>query len=179
MKATPNRFQSALLKTTAAAVIFVSPAAFAANQYYDINATSGLTAGASTWDSGTTSAWAAITSPGVNAPGLWVANNDAYFQTSGTNTVTLSGTVSARYLRQEGANGAGTTISGGTALQIGAGGVYNNVNTGQPLTINSPVTLTASQTWYAANRIYAGQVITAGGNALTLDANNNGGNSLL
>jgi hypothetical protein len=79
VKPTPNPFQSALLKTTAAAVIFVSPAAFAANQYYHINATSGLTAGASTWDSGTTSAGAANNSPGVTAPGLWGANNDAYF----------------------------------------------------------------------------------------------------
>ena len=119
--------------------------AHAASAYYDTSNASGLTPGAATWDAGTTPAWATSATPGTADPGLWTNGNDAFFQTGGTNTVTISGTVIANSLTQT-TNGTVTTISGGT-LQLGLGGLANTGNSA--LTINSDVVLDASQNWNA------------------------------
>jgi hypothetical protein len=115
----------------AAMCVTTAPCLFAAEQYYDVSSASDLTAGNAIWDSGTTAAWADSATPGTAVPGVWVDGNNAIFQTGGTSTVTLSGSVSAASLTHASGTttlaGSGTltltngvTLSGGT-LNIGSG----------------------------------------------------------
>jgi hypothetical protein len=115
----------------AAMCVTTAPCLFAAEQYYDASSASDLTAGNAIWDSGTTAAWADSATPGTAVPGLWVDGNNAIFQTGGTSTVTLSGSVSAASLTHASGTttlaGSGTLtltngviLSGGT-LNIGSG----------------------------------------------------------
>ncbi|BCU77859.1 autotransporter-associated beta strand repeat-containing protein [Luteolibacter sp. LG18] len=155
-----KRFLPALLGST----VVLSPlAASAASQYFDTTNASGLTAGTATWDTGVTAAWANSAAPGTASPVVWIAGSDAFFQTGGTNTVTVSGTVDANSLTQT-VNGTATTIGGGT-LQIGAGGVANTGN--QTLVLNSAITLTAGQAWNAASAITVGGAIGGTGFGIT------------
>ncbi len=137
----------------------------AASAYYDISNASGLTPGAATWDAGTTPAWATSATPGTAAPGVWTNGDDAFFQTTGTNTVTISGTVIANSLTQT-LGGTTTTISSGT-LQLGLGGLANTG--GNALTINSDISLSGSQTWNANNNTTTvGGIIGDGGSGYFL-----------
>ena len=142
----------------AAALIGTGAEAFAASVYFDTSATSGLTPGTAQWDVGTTAAWATSSSPGTTAPVVWANGNDAYFQTAGVNTVTISGTVIANTLTQT-TNSTATTITGGLLQINAAGGIVNSGNSA--LTINSAITLNnASATTYTFN---AGNTISIGG----------------
>src|SRR5689334_21825306 len=65
----------------------------AVTQYWDVNgATAGL-GGSGTWDVGTTPNWNVSTGTGTAT--VCTNGNDANFQGSGTNTVTLSGAITA------------------------------------------------------------------------------------
>lgn len=139
---------------------FASQSAQAALQYFDTTNASGLTAGTATWDAGTTSTWATSASPGTAAPTTWTNGNDAFFQTAGVNTVTISGTVIANSVTQT-TNSTATTIGSGT-LQIGSAGLTNSGNSA--FTINSAVTLGASQTWNATAATTIGGAIGDGSN---------------
>jgi fibronectin-binding autotransporter adhesin len=116
----------------------------AADRYFDTTIDAGLAAGTATWDTGATEAWS-DTSAGESDPLLvWAAGDDAFFQTGGNNTVTLSGTVTANSLSQS-VDGTATTISGGT-LSIGNGGIAAGTSNGI-LTISSNISLGANQIW--------------------------------
>ena len=97
-----------------------APCLIAADQYFDSSSASGLTAGSATWDAGSTAAWASSSTPGTAAPGIWENGNDAFFQTGGTSTVTLSGSVAAASLTH--ASGS-TTLIGGGSLALTSGTV--------------------------------------------------------
>jgi hypothetical protein len=108
------------LKTCLYTALCVSaaPCLVAAEQHYDTSSANGLTAGNSIWDSGTTAAWADSATPGINAPGVWLDGNDAIFQTGGTSSVTLSGSVNAASLTH--ASGT-TTLTGNGTLTLSNG----------------------------------------------------------
>ncbi len=153
MKPRPNR-QTILVAIIVSASI---PSIHAANRYWDISATNGLTAGNGTW--GTSSFWATTASPGTSTPGAWTAGSDAFFQTAGTNTVAIAaGGVSANSVTQTTNSTATTISSGGGSLTItGAAGIVNSGNS--TLTINSALILSGTNT-YTFN---AGSTITMGG----------------
>lgn len=111
--------------------LLFAPALHAADQYFDTSSASGLTAGNTIWDAGTTSAWAANAAPGTTAPVAWINGNDAFFQTGGTSTVTLNGSVTAASITHSSGTTTlagtgvlaltnGVTLSGGT-LNVGSG----------------------------------------------------------
>ncbi len=167
------RIVAARLLAFVAAWLAVSSAR-AVNQYFDTSSASNLTAGTATWDVGATAAWAATTTPGATAPVVWANGNDAFFQTAGANTVTISGTVIANTLTQT-TNGTVTTISGGT-LQLGTT-LTNSGNSA--LTINSALTLSNTLTVTATSAVTLGGNISgafaltkAGASALTLTGTN-------
>lgn len=117
----------------------------AAARYFDVSNASNLTPGTATWDVGVTSAWATSATPGATAPGIWANNNEAFFQTGGTNTVTISGTIAANALTQT-TTGTVTTISGGI-LQLGNGTAGTLSNTGNGLlAIQSSINLSGALT---------------------------------
>jgi autotransporter-associated beta strand protein len=160
-----------------------SGVASAANKYWDpIDPSTGpANGGIGTWSTG-----------GGNGTGLWRsaatggnrqahdAIDDAFF-TAGSGTVTLNGTIGTNSVTFE--SGAGAyTISGGTRLELGAGGLTNNSTSLQ--TISSALRLnggnrtinTASGNILISGVIdqdAAGRELTKSGNsALTLSANN-------
>jgi hypothetical protein len=102
----------------------------AADQYFDTSSANGLTAGNAMWDAGTTHAWAANAAPGTTPPGGWVNGNDAFFQSGGTSTVTLSGPVTAASIT----HASGTTTLAGTGSLTLTNGVTLS---GGTLTIGS------------------------------------------
>ena len=110
-------------------------------RYWDTSSTAGLQGGAGTWNTAT-AAWSNGT--GGNSTLLaWRDNVPALFQ-SGTNTVTVSGTIAVDSIAQS-VNGTSTTISGGTLQLNGTGGISNGVSSGnQPLTINSALVLNSA-----------------------------------
>jgi hypothetical protein len=147
-----------LLFIVTAPGLIVNPAMAAGTQYWDKNA--------ETWDV-STSNW----SPNLDGGSLtiWSDSNDAVFSAgtghSGTFTVTVSDTRQANSITIE----EGTlTFSGGTALQIGTGGLTLNSSAGA-VTISSPITLGGSQSWEnnSANTLTVNGAITSGGNTLT------------
>jgi fibronectin-binding autotransporter adhesin len=155
----------------------------AANKYWDPvdPGSSPVNGGTGTWSVG-----------GGNGSGLWRnaltggnqrawdAADDAFF-TGGSGTATLSGTIDANSVTFE--SGAGAyTISGGTRLDLGAGGLTNNSTSLQ--TISSAMRLnggnrtinTASGNiliFGVIDQDAAGRGLTKSGNSvLTLSANN-------
>lgn len=110
-------------------------------RYWDTSSTAGLQGGAGTWNTAT-AAWSNGT--GGNSTLLnWRDNVPALFQ-SGTNTVTVSGTIAVGSIAQS-VNGTSTTISGGTLQLNGTGGISNGVSSGnQPLTIGSALVLNSA-----------------------------------
>ncbi len=150
----------------------------AANLYFDVSSASNLTPGTAQWDVGSTAAWAVSAAPGATAPGLWSNANDAFFQTAGTNTVTISGTVIANSVTQT-IGGTATTISGGT-LQLGNGTTGTISNTGDTvLSLGSAVafsgnaTITATAPIVLSGNLSGSFSLTkTGTNALTLSGAN-------
>ena len=140
-----------LMAITAAAIaVLGSGIAQAAVKTWDADsATAGLQAGDGAWDSGTN--WS---SSGANV--AWTDGDDASFTTSGTDNVTIGGTVQANLLN---IGGPTVNISGGT-LQIGTGGISSTNGGSAPVTINSAVSLNGSQTW--ASRWNTTKTIVAG-----------------
>lgn len=117
--------------------LLLTQSAFPAAQYWDTSTASGLQAGTSTWDSAT-GAWSTGTS-GSDPLLVWTDGNDAYFQTSGVNSVTINGTVQVGTLNYSG--GTSTTLNGGV-LQIGSTTTPNGISgNSTALTINSAVML--------------------------------------
>jgi hypothetical protein len=105
--------------------------ASAADRFFDATSASGLTPGNAVWDAGTTAAWASSPAPGTAAPGTWTDGDDAFFQTGGTSTVTLSGPVTAASITHS----SGTTTLAGTGVLsltngVSLGGGTLNVGTG-------------------------------------------------
>ena len=91
----------------------------AGTKYWDTSTASGLNAADGIWDTGTTANWSATT---AGTTLTTFANGDsAYFQTAGTQNVTVSGTVSPLQILNV-TNPTTTTISGG-AINLGSGGV--------------------------------------------------------
>ena len=187
---------SAVAATTLLAMSSVSTA----QRHYDTGIGSNLTPGTATWDL-VTNAWATTATPGVAAPGLWVDANTAFFNTGGTNTVTISGAVSAAGLTTTVANtvtninGGALTLTGniatsgaGTSLSIGSGtavtlGANIAVTSLSAVTINGAIgetggarSLTKSTgnivlTLTGANTYTGGTIVTGG--TLQLSGGNN------
>ena len=156
---TRHLFLFALRTALAVAAVFSTARASAANRYFDVSNGNNLTAGVATWDVGTTAAWAASATPGATAPGLWANADDAFFQTAGANTVTISGTVQANTLTQT-TSGTITTITGGT-LQIGNGTAGTMTNSGSGvLSIGSALTLSGNATVSATAPVLIGGAIS-------------------
>jgi autotransporter-associated beta strand protein len=108
----------------------------AGSLYWDFDATSDLTAGDGNWSD---SKWATSATPGTATPGAWADGSDAYFQTGGSNNVTIA---------------SGTAYANGLFLA-------NSVN-GTILILNGPGTLTT-----AGINIGKGQVIVRGSSVIT------------
>lgn len=157
----------------------VSPV-HAASKYWDRDGdSSGLQPGDATWDTGSTATWS--TAAAGTTLDVWNDNDKAFFQTGGTNNVTLLGTVEALGIAQGGA-GTVTTISGGTALHLGADGIDNNLEGANgAITVNTGIILTANQTWSTANTTgvsitvanVAGSAAEGGTHTLTIDLSSN------
>jgi autotransporter-associated beta strand protein len=136
--------------------------AVAANNNYAIDGAvyySGAMATA-TWQGGS-GVWAAGNSANWSTGSGYAWENKetaAVFNTGGTNTVTISGTVIAHGLTFN-TGAAGYTFSGGS-LTVTGGGIMAN----ESVTIGVPVTIGAPQTW----TITAGKTLTIGGNVHTV-----------
>ncbi|MEO8616469.1 MAG: autotransporter-associated beta strand repeat-containing protein [Luteolibacter sp.] len=151
--------KSTLRPVAFAAVIvsFLGNSVQAGNRYFDTATTANLQGGTGTFDLGTTSVWSTVTG-GSNPLVTFTSGDDGFFQTGAVNTVTLSGTVIANSLTQT-TNTTATTISGGTLLTINSGGLSNTGN--QAFTINSAISLGASQNWFAnTNTLVVGGTVT-------------------
>lgn len=148
----------------------ISLPCYAAPKYFDTTVDPGLLAGTATWDAGTTAVWSSASAGDSDPLLFWDSGDDAFFETVGANIVTLSGTVIANSVSQA-VNGTVTTIAGGTALQLGGGGLNNSAN--QALTVNSPINLSGNQSWNSTGAItVAGPISqTATGFALTKTGN--------
>ena len=147
--------------TTTLAALLIPGTSPAVSLYFDTSAANGLNAGAATWDVGTTSVWATSPVPGTEAPGVWSNGSDAFFETGGVNTITISGAVSASSVTQSViSSGTATTIGGGT-LQISVGGLTNTTISNSALIINSALTLADSTVFINTGTSSAG--ITIGG----------------
>ncbi len=150
---------------------------FAANKYWDTSATAGLQPGNGIWDTGSTALWNDVVG-GTNPLTTWAANDDAFFQTGGTNVVALSGTIQANSVSFLAATD--TTLNGGT-LQLNSATVGINgagASDTSNLTINSAVTVGASQAWQTSvgTVLTVNGNITGTGNTLTLSNGGSGGN---
>jgi len=154
---------------------FLSLPAFAASKYWDtIDANGALNSGTGVWDTGSTALWN-TSSTGANTPLVtWADNDDAFFQTGGTNVVTLSGTINANSVTMGSATK--TTLNGGTLILNGASGFTDLTADSSTMTVNSAVVLGAAQAWQTSN----GTTLTLNGNvtgtfALSLSNGGSGG----
>lgn len=126
------------------------PVTRAASLYWDGNST---TAGAGTTPTGTwgtSNFWNTDSTGGAGTFSTATSLADDLFFSAGTDatgspTITVSGTQSARSLTFD--EGAAVTLSGGTAIQLGSGGITVNSGITGGVTISSSLTLEASQTW--------------------------------
>ena len=126
------------------------PVTRAASLYWDGNST---TAGAGTTPTGTwgtSNFWNTDSTGGAGTFSTATSLADDLFFSAGTDatgspTITVSGTQSAKSLTFD--DGAAVTLSGGTAIQLGSGGITVNSGITGGVTISSSLTLEASQTW--------------------------------
>jgi fibronectin-binding autotransporter adhesin len=169
MKIRLNPFSRAAI-VVFCSISIVSLPCYAAPKYFDTTVDPGLLAGTATWDAGTTAVWSSASTGDSDPLLFWDSGDDAFFETVGANIVTLSGTVIANSVSQA-VNGTVTTIAGGTALQLGAGGLNNSANLA--LTVNSPINLSSNQSWNSTGSItVAGPISqTASGFVLTKTGN--------
>lgn len=136
---TPRRYARKL--ATGAAILFACSApALAVTEYWDTSTAAGLQSGTGTWDSGTATTWSTDPTNGSNPLLTWTNGNDAAFQTNGTNTVTISGTVQPINITQSLA-GTVTTIGGGAILLGNSTASSITLSNGGTLAINSAILL--------------------------------------
>ncbi len=154
--------RTALLKATPAliCIAFASGVAQAANKYWDTTSAAGLLAGSGTWDVGTTSLWSTTTAG--TALTTFATGDDAFFQTGGTNTVTLGANLTANAITQT-VTGTATTVNtgGGTQITLTTGNLTNSGS--QPLIINPNLILGASGTINTSNTMTLGGVLSDAG----------------
>jgi len=132
--------------------------ASAAVEFFDTSTSANLQSGSGTWDVNSTASWSSVTT-GSNPLLVWTDGNDATFQTAGTNTVTLSGSVTVGTLLQNG-SGNVTTISSGTGITVNTA-ITNNTN-GTAFTINSAVTLNGASVAVSPQGSTGSSVVLAG-----------------
>ncbi len=129
------------LSATTIGLLLPCPAS-AVQMYWDTSTDNGIQPGDGTWSSSTDALWSTDVA-GSNPLSMWTsAADDAVFYTSGTSAVTVT-SVAANNLTF---SGTGYTLSGG-AIAMGAGGITAN----ESATINSALSLGASQTWSVAD----------------------------
>lgn len=155
---TTPRFKPSQAAITLLALLGATSAQ-AANRFWDFSNSANLTAGAGIW--GTDARWAGNSTPGTTAPtNSWTTGDTAFFQTGGTNSVSIAAAgVSALSITQA-TSGTTTTLNsgGGSVTVTTSAGI---VNSGGTLTINSALVLgNATTTTYTFN---AGSTITVGG----------------
>ena len=112
--------------------------------YWDANTSAGLANGSGIWDTSVTAKWSTSTA-GSNPLVTWAADANAFFQTAGTLTATLSSaaTINLSSLTQASA-GTALTVAGGT-LQIDTNaGIVDAAGTNHSIIINSPVVLNSA-----------------------------------
>ncbi len=125
-------------------VALTSTVSQAANKYWDLNGTdAGLGAGVAPWDLSATN-WNTATA-GTAATVAFINGDDAFFQTAGTNTVTLDANLTANSITQT-TNATATTISSGTGTQITITSGRIDSTGNQPFVINPNVVLSAAGT---------------------------------
>lgn len=146
----------------------MTPQSPADTLYWDAN---GATAGSGVTPTGTwgTSAFWSTDSNGAVVTSAYIAGSDVVFSTgvtaTGAYTITLSGTQLANSITFE--DGA-PTITGGTSLQIGAGGVNVTTLNASGATIASPTALQANQIWtIGANSSLTSSGVVSGNFSLT------------
>jgi autotransporter-associated beta strand protein len=132
--------------------------------YWDTGAASGLQAGNGTWS--TSNADWSVSTSGSNPLYAWTAaagTRDACFNTSGSSTITVSGSVAANSLN---INGTGYSFGGTGTITVNGGGIIAS----ESATIGCPLSLSTAQAWTtAANKTLAiSGIISAGSNALTV-----------
>ena len=155
-KGTVYRYGSLLL--TVLAMLALSQRASAVIEYWDTSTTANLQGGTGTWNAGSTALWSTATS-GSNPLVVWTNGNDAYFN-SGTNTVTISGTVTVNLIQQN-TTSTVTNISGGAIT-----GTNNITVNGGSMTIadTTAVTLTPDASKRAVLTTGTGASLTINGN---------------
>jgi fibronectin-binding autotransporter adhesin len=141
--------------------------------YWDTSTTSGLQAGSGTWSASATS-WSPLAGGGNPLLGWYSSGSslDVYFNASGTSTVTLGSSISAKTLTF---NGTGYTVagSGSSTLTLTGGTITANQNA----TVSAPLAGTyglkkygtadltlsgsASNTYSGATTVYAGRLLLA------------------
>ena len=153
------------LRSTAASTLFAALVAaglatptLGANIYWDLNGTtSGLGAGPATWDTVDFN-WNTAT-VGTATTVAFASGDDVFFQTGGTNTVTLGANLTANSITQTTAGTATTINKGtGTAITLTSGNITNSGNSA--LTINPDIILGASGTFNAGNAINLDGVVS-------------------
>ncbi len=136
-----------------AAALLATQQLHAATLIYDTATSAGITTGNGTWNFDSTSVWS-DTDAGSNPLLKWTSNTDTaqFAPTGGGATVTVNGSngqVGAAGLVFTGNAGSGTLLlqsTGGATLELGAGGVTNDLTSGL-LRFTVPLSLTSSQTF--------------------------------
>lgn len=137
--------------------------AFAATQYWDTSTAGGLQSGSGVWNVGSTALWSDV-STGSNPLVTWTDGNDASFQTNGSNTVTINGTVNPVNLNQSLAS-TSTTISGGIIKLGNTTGSGISLSNGGSLIINSEIQLNGDASSQRRNYFQnSGGTLTINGN---------------
>ena len=134
--------------------------AAATAEYWDTSTTTGLQGGTGTWDTGTTTLWSTV-STGSNPLVAWTGGSDANFN-AGTNTVTISGTVTANQIVQ-GISTTSTTISGGAITLSNNPAISVN---GGSMTIANTTAVTLTQ-----DALKRSALTTSGAGLLTINGN--------
>ena len=137
--------------------------------YWDTSDTTGLQAGSGTWSVSSLN-WNPNAS-GTGTRAVWADNSDAFFETSGMSTITISDTVQVNSITFD---GAGYTISGGPLTLTGP-----NITTNQDATITSAIDGTLGLTKLGAgtltvnadNTIYDGNTTIQNGTLATTTGN--------
>jgi fibronectin-binding autotransporter adhesin len=152
-----------------AALMVLAASAPAATITWDADATTGeVTDGAGAW-LGTNQWWNGTSHV------TWTSGDDAVFGVGGTGgAVTLSAPTTAGSLTFDPFTGTYTLGTAGQALTLGSGGLSMNAGAGA-VTLVSPVTLGAAQTWTnnSASLLTTSATMTNGGHLLSVAGNGN------
>src|SRR4051794_1142014 len=88
-----------LILAASIAGLLLGHSAHAADRYWDTTTASGLGSGTATWST-SDQTWSSSSAGTSNPLLVWTDGSDAFFQTGGTNVVTVSGTVVANSITQ-------------------------------------------------------------------------------